>query len=261
MYNEKAIISQWIADMYDWNETYTDDVEFAITLIGEESKRVLEIACGSGRFMIPLAKAGHQVIGLDFDEFMLDKIAAKISNEKVEWYKADVIHEEWPTEFDVVVLGANFLYNIVSDLNYEQAQELVIRKAANSLKDGGYVFIDCGYTKNPEQWFNNPVPNVVWEGTDSHGNFGRMTLLDSVYDERSRMNRFVRKFELVLNDGSRVEEEIPSEKHFASLEQIHQWLSKAGFFIEKEYGDYNHNPISESTHRAIIWARKMSTAE
>ena len=91
MYNEKAIISQWIADMYDWNETYTDDVEFALTLMGEEPKRVLEIACGSGRFMIPMAKAGHQVVGLDFDEFMLDKITAKISNEKVEWYKADVI--------------------------------------------------------------------------------------------------------------------------------------------------------------------------
>ncbi|MBQ7796605.1 MAG: class I SAM-dependent methyltransferase [Lachnospiraceae bacterium] len=261
MYNEKAIISQWIADMYDWNETYTDDVEFALSLMGENPKRVLEIACGSGRFMIPVAKAGHHVIGLDFDEFMLDKIAAKISNEKIEWYKADVIHEEWDTGFDVVVLGANFLYNIVSDLDYEQAQELVIQKAANALNVGGYVFIDCGYTQSPEKWFNHPEPNVVWEGIDSHGNFGKMTLLDSSYDEKSRMNKFVRRFEMVLKDGSNVEQEIPSEKHFASLEQIHHWLLKAGFVIEKEYGDYHCNPISESTSRAIIWARKMKETE
>lgn len=256
MYNEKAIISQWIADMYDWNETYTDDVDFAISLMGENPKRVLEIACGSGRFMVPMAKAGHHVVGLDFDEFMLGKISAKISDEKVEWYKADVIHEEWDTGFDVVFLGANFLYNIVSDLNYEQAQELVIQKAAKSLNDGGYVFIDCGYTQTPEKWFNNPGANVVWEGTDSYGNFGKMTLVDSVYDVKSRINRFVRRFEMTLKDGSHLEQEIPSEKHFASLEQIHQWLLDAGFVIEAEYGDYNCNLISESTNRAIIWAKK-----
>ena len=227
-----------------------------LSLMDGKPKRVLEIACGSGRFMIPMAKAGHQVVGLDFDEFMLDKITAKITDEKIEWYKADVIHEEWPTGFDVVVLGANFLYNIVSDLNYEQAQELVIQKAANALNNGGYVFIDCGYTQFPEKWFNNPEPNVVWEGMDSHGNFGKMTLLDSAYDENSRMNRFARRFDMILSDGSSIIQEIPSEKHFASLEQIHQWLSDVGFIIEKEFGDYQCSQINESTSRAIIWARK-----
>lgn len=35
-----------------------------------------------------------------------------------------------------------------------------------------------------------------------------------------------------------------------------QWLETAGFEVEKIYGDYMKNPISETTNKAIIWARK-----
>lgn len=258
MYNEKDIIAQWNADMYDLNETYTDDVEFALTFMGTSPKKILEIACGSGRFLVSMAKAGHDVTGLDFDEYMLGKIADKVTNEKIKWNKADVICDDWGAGFDIVILGANFLYNIVSDMNYEQAQELMVQKSSNALAVGGHIFIDCGYTQYPEKWFNNPNANVVWEGEDSHGNYGKMVLLDSAYDAESRINTFIRRFELVLADGSTLVQEIPSEKHFATLEQIHKWLAESGFVIEQECGDYQGNPISETTHRAIIWAKKVS---
>lgn len=128
MYNEKDIISKWNSEMYDCNETDTNDVEFALSVIGVESKRILEIACGSGRFLVPMANAGHNVTGLDFDEHMLNRIATKTaSTQNIHWHKSDVINDEWETGFDVVLLVANFLSNIVSDMDYEQAQELMIK--------------------------------------------------------------------------------------------------------------------------------------
>jgi len=45
-------------------------------------------------------------------------------------------------------------------------------------------------------------------------------------------------------------------KHIPTLLQVHEWLDKAGFKIVSEYGDYNGNQISETTHKAIIWAKK-----
>ncbi len=85
-----------------------------------------------------------------------------------------------------------------------------------------------------------------------------MVLLDSTYDEKSRINTFIRRFEMVLADGSTLVQEIPSEKHFAILEQIHKWLAEFGFVIEQEYGDYQGNSISKITHRANIWVKKVS---
>lgn len=256
--NEKSIISKWIADMYDKNETDTNDVEFALSVIASELKRILEIACGSGRILVPFAKAGHYVTGLDFDEYMLNKIESKsIGMNNITWRKADVINDYWGKGFDVVVLAGNFLFNIVSDIDYEKAQELIIQKAASSLIPGGKIYIDYGYTLNPENWFCNPNEHVVWEGTDSDGNTGKMMLLDSTFNNKSGINKFIRRFELKCANGEIIKQDIHSTKHFATLEQIHTWLKSAGFVIEQEYGDYNRNPINENTSRAIIWAKKI----
>lgn len=257
MYNEKEIIAQWNADMYDLNRPGIEDVAFALTLMGEAPKKVLEIACGSGRFLIPMAKAGHDVTGLDFDEYMLERIARKTTAQNLKWRRADVVSEDWGTGFDVVVLGDNFLVNIVSDMDYEQSQKLMIQKSADALAVGGHVFVDYGYTAHPEEWFAHPGENVIWEGTDSCGNFGRMALRENTYDAESRIARFVRRFDMTLADGSVLVQEIPSHKHIASLEQLHRWLEEAGFVIERECGDYQGHEISEATSRAILWARKI----
>lgn len=98
---------------------------------------------------------------------------------------------------------------------------------------------------------------MIWEGKDSDGNAGRMILLNGTFDKESGINRFVRRFELKLADGEVIVEDIPSLKHFATLEQIHSWLSSAGFIVKEVYGDYNYNPIDEKTNRAIIWAKKI----
>ncbi|MGN0250690.1 MAG: class I SAM-dependent methyltransferase [Oliverpabstia sp.] len=258
MYNEKDIISKWNSEMYDCNETDTNDVEFALSVIGIEPKHILEIACGSGRFLVPMANAGHNVTGLDFDEHMLNRIATKISgNQNIRWHKSDVINDEWENGFDIVLLVANFLSNIVSDMDYEQAQELMIKKSADALVSGGYVLIDYAYTFYPEKWFNNPNPNIVWQGTDSEGNSGKMVLLNNTYDTETGIAKCTRRFEMTLVDGSSLIQEIPTEKHFATIEQVREWLKRSGFVIENEWGDYQGNPISENTSRAIIWAKKM----
>lgn len=258
MYNEKDIISKWNSEMYDCNETDTNDVEFVLSVIGIEPKQILEIACGSGRFLVPMANAGHNVTGLDFDEHMLNRIATKISsNQNIRWHKSDVINDEWENGFDIVLLVANFLSNIVSDMDYEQTQELMIKKSADALVSGGYVLIDYAYTFYPEKWFNNPNPNIVWQGTDSEGNSGKMVLLNNTYDTETGIAKCTRRFEMTLVDGSSLIQEIPTEKHFATIEQVREWLKRSGFVIENEWGDYQGNPISENTSRAIIWAKKM----
>lgn len=50
MYNEKDIIAQWNADMYDLNETCTDDVELALTLMGAAPKRFWKLPAAAGVF-------------------------------------------------------------------------------------------------------------------------------------------------------------------------------------------------------------------
>lgn len=257
MFNEDEIISRWVADMYDQNETETDDVDFLLSIVGRQPKQILEIACGSGRILVPLAKAGYTVTGLDFDEYMLAKIPPKANGLKnIAWRKADVIHDDWGAGFDAVVLAGNILFNIISDMEYEEAQRLLAQKASGALVPGGSVYIDYGYTVHPEKWFDDPTERVIWQGMDRGGNFGRMVLSGSTFDKESGITRSTRRFELTLANGETITQAIPCMKHFATLEQLHQWLDSAGCTVEEEYGSYRREPIGENTGRVIIWARK-----
>lgn len=258
MDKKDVIIANWLVDLYEQQETQTEDVEFLLSLIGSEAKRILEVACGSGRILVPLARAGHQVTGIDFDEGMLNKIAEKSAGlNNISWAKLDAIAQEWGTGFDVVIIAGNLLFNIITEMDYAKAQELLITKASQSLATGGCLLIDYGYTLHPERWFDTPEEMVVFEGTDCDGNTGKMILYNSSYNITNGIVRFMRKYELRTPDGSIVEKEIEAIKHFATLDQIHAWLVSAGFRIEEEYGDYSYHPIGENTHHAIIKARKL----
>jgi len=261
LFNEKDVIAKWIADIYDQNETQTYDIDFMLPLFGQKPKRILEVACGSGRILVPLAKAGHTVYGIDADGFMLEKISAKAEGlSNIQWHKADAVNEDWGTGYDLVVLAGNILYNIVSDGDYAKAQEALIKKAASSLVKNGYVYIDY----KPQHSLTKFTPssksdkmNIVWEGYDTDGNFGKMMSYGSTYDAETQINSFIRRFELTLKSGETITQDIPSQKHFATLKQLHEWLHDAGFIIEHEYGNYNKDPISDKTHGAIIYAQKI----
>ena len=258
MYNEDQLFSKWAAEMYDRDETGAEDVDFALYLIGLRPRRVLDVACGSGRFLVPLARAGHTAEGFDFDPAMLERIPLRAGDTggfKVR--QADAVRDIWGGGFDVVLLAANLLFNIVSDtMSYPAAQRLLIDKAAAALRPGGHVFIDYDYTLHPERRFADSGPRVIWEGMDSSGQGGRMTLLDSSYDQRTRILRFTRRLELDLPDGRVAVQDIPSYKHFATLALLHTWLGRAGLTLAGEWGDYDRRPIGEDTSRAILWARK-----
>ena len=265
MFSEKTIISKWVADIYDQKETEMEDVDFLLSILGPAPKRILEVCCGSGRILVPLAKAGHRVTGFDADECMLAKIptkAEKLGN--IEWRAADAVHGGWGEGFDVVMLAANILYNIVSDMDYEKAQALFIRKAAAALAPGGVVYIDYQpgghclvHPEKAAKRRNSRHEWVVWEGRDGDGNYGKMSLFGGSYVPATRIDTFTRRFELTLQSGETIRQELPCSKHFATLEQLHGWLADAGFSIEQEYGDYQRSPISRKTHRAIILARKI----
>lgn len=258
MFKEEKIIADWSADMYEIDETETADVEFLLNCLGTTPKHILEIACGSGRILVPLAKAGHTAVGLDMDEAMLCKIPAKAEGvDNITWQMADAIEDDWGSGYDVIVIAGNFLMNIVSKESPEDAQKVLIEKAKSALKPGGTLYIDYNYTYYPQNWYIHPGERVIWQGTDSHGTSGRMLLCDSTYEAETGLIRSIRRFELETADGQRIRKEIPSVKHFVSLEQLHTWLNAAGFRIEEEYGDYAGNPICEATGRAIICAILM----
>ncbi len=51
--------------------------------LGEPSKRVVDLGCGSGRIVVPLAVAGHEVVGVDSDQKSIDLCCDALQAQKV----------------------------------------------------------------------------------------------------------------------------------------------------------------------------------
>ena len=268
MSNENEIIKDLGAELYDQHETETDDVKFILSVIGAQPKKILEVGCGSGRILVPLAKAGHNVTGFDMDESMLERIPAKATGlNNIAWHEADALHDEWGAGFDVVVLAGNILFNIEieCETEYKKAQELFIQKAADALVPGGYVYIGYSPFAPNGRTLTRPAGqscdddgSIVWswEGTDDDGNFESVALTRGSFNEETGMLRATSYFEQRLANGKVIKEETERVKHYATLEQIRGWLSNAGFVIELECENFDKSPINDDSCEVMIYARK-----
>lgn len=260
-------IEPHVAEIYDQIETYSDDVELLCRLIGGRGPwHILEPFCGTGRVLIPLAADaqhptdGHMLVGLDQAKGMLARARMKIERlpEKVQrritLAEADVTREVWPQGFDLVVLGGNCFYELATP----DEQEGCIVSAAASLDPGGYVYVDNNHMEGDldESWRRPGVSRGGLNGTCADGTRIESTSETIWYDAPRRLVRFRRRTQVTLPDGSFVEKECVQQKHPVSAVEVQAWLETHGFVVEQLYGDRAGNPYTETSGRAIFWARK-----
>ena len=246
----------WYADIYEQQVLQADEVEFILDIVGCEPKNILEVACGGGRILIPLAKSGHNVTGFDFDKFMLEKCQSKAKNmQNCTCYLADAVTEDWGNGFDIVVLAGNILLNIETKMDYMQSQKLFIEKVFDCIHQGGYLYLDIDNT-DALQSYSDSSERVIFEGIDDLGTNGQYSICDGSYDNQTQIASFRRKTVIISKNGDKQVFEQSSSKHFPKLHQVKSWLADVGFEITKAFGDYNGNPLTDESRRIIIWAKK-----
>ena len=68
-----------IAALYDMeHDEVHDDVELYAAIAEQVEGRILEMGCGSGRLLVPLAQSGHAITGIDRSAVMLERARARI---------------------------------------------------------------------------------------------------------------------------------------------------------------------------------------
>jgi SAM-dependent methyltransferase len=254
-----------VAEIYDLFETEQNDVELLRRLIGATcSLRILEPFCGTGRLLLPLAQDGHELVGMDAAHFMLARLRQKLSalpakaQERVQLIEADVLEVDWPSGFDVVVLGGNCFYELAS----AKEQETCIAQAARSLRPDGYLFLDNDHMEGllDESWRRpGRHPTIFPQGTCADGvrleGFSELLW----FDAERRLARSRRSIRLTYPDGRVEEKSYVQQKHPPSTEEMSQWLVKHGFVVEQLFGDKTGSPYAEASPRAVFWARRVSS--
>jgi SAM-dependent methyltransferase len=131
--------------MNDWmpmdEEQSKLQIDAIIQLLGETPLDIVDVGCGDGRILIPLAMAGHRVVGLDIDSAAINACSSICADmdldvNLIDGNISDVLPLSEPVDA-IVCCGQTFM--LLWDVD-EAVETMKLFKA--SLRKGGVVILD-----------------------------------------------------------------------------------------------------------------------
>lgn len=134
----QGLIAEWYDD---WLKERTNDKDHYLEFFKDFAGRVLELACGTGRLLIPIAEAGVTIDGLDSSEDVLNVLRRKAANlglKGIELYNQSMEDFDLATQYDAIFVASGSFQLLTST-----------EKAVNSLKcirrhlsEAGFFIVD-----------------------------------------------------------------------------------------------------------------------
>ncbi len=131
------------AEYYDFDHAIALDVGFYLDFARRCGSPILELACGTGRLIVPLAEAGFEVYGVDLSDNMLAVCRRKV-NEK---HLADRVHLTLANmaSFDLPRKGFALAYVALRSFMHLLTQDdqlSCLQSVYQHLRPGGYFIVD-----------------------------------------------------------------------------------------------------------------------
>jgi SAM-dependent methyltransferase len=254
----------FVAEFYDYVVPYRErpDVAFFVEMAREASGPVLELGCGTGRILIPTARAGMEIVGVDLSRRMLSICREKLSREpadlqsRVRLIEADMRQFDLRMPFRLVTLPFRSFQHLLT----VDAQLSCLRSIHRHLVEGGRMVLDV---------FNPSLAHLVEErylgefgeepaflmpdgrrvvrrhrclARDLSSQILTAEMIYTVFHPQGREERLVHRFQM---------------RYLFRFEAEHL-LSRAGFEVQQVYSDYDRSRFgSKSPGELIVVARKV----
>jgi SAM-dependent methyltransferase len=246
------------AQFYDWENARTlgrRDVPFWTRVVRRERGRVLELGCGTGRLLAPLARAGARIVGVDYSEAMLAqgrrRVASVPKPRRPARVRGDIRALPFPADHFRVVLAP---YGMLQSLTSDPDLDAGIAEAVRVLQPGGLFGVDL-------------VPDLVsWDEYRSQVRLrGRtrrgesIVLVESVRQDRKRGLTIFDESFVRVTGRRRVPHRFSLTFRTLPIDAVIARLERAGLEIDAVLGDYAGGPWDPRADVWIVIARKPGT--
>lgn len=244
-----------IVDLYDLeHDDFTDDVELLIELAELGDGPILELGCGTGRVLLPLAQAGHEVIGVDASQPMLDVAAGRAREHEVETtlHLGDMANPALVPggPFGLIVASLNSIMHLNAD-----QQRTMITTAFGALIPGGRLVID---TLNPSiSQLNHLLNNTHLEGSWTEESGGTIDKWGhrKPGDDPQVIDTLI-WYDRIDRDGSLQRIRTRFDLRYVHQSELALLLEIAGFSHVDWYGSYELDPWDSDADRIFAVAHK-----
>jgi SAM-dependent methyltransferase len=245
----------WEADLYDLTTASVSeqDVPFYTALAADAGGPVLELACGTGRVLVPCAAAAGGGAGVDLSPAMLRRASARLAaaglNDRVELHLGDMRTVRLQRRFPLVTIPFRSMFHLADDHGWLAALATVRAHLEPGGRFAGDVFV--------------PDPELIAGRQDHHGFAGevrhpdtgrRVALWEHTSFDPVGQVALKRRVTEVLDDEGLVLERRHRllEVHFRYPGEVLRLLEAAGFSVDQLFGGFDGRPL-DSAAEELIW--------
>lgn len=242
------------AGTYDLlNHLSEKESKFYFDLAVLQEGPILDVACGTGRFTIPLAERGFDITGLDITPEMLKlaKQKAELNNVSVNWVHADARKFELSRKYRFIFTTGNSFQHFLDRASVDGLLGSVYRHLD---EDGVFTF----ETRNPTISIltaDEEVEKDAGSWTDSYGYQCSSTYRRS-YDHKSQLEHYIftnRRWQEVSKVVETIE---PFVLRYFFPQELESLLFYYGFELVEMYGDFDKSPFQADSPLMVCICRK-----
>lgn len=249
------------ADFYDkLLDEHIQDIPLWIEYTQKCKSPILELACGTGRVLIPLAKEGFEVTGLDSNESMLKKAKEKIKKEnqevqnRIKLIKSDMTDFQIKKKFNLILI----VFNSFQHLLTIQDQDNCLKSIDRHLTDNGKLVITVFYPDltRPEGILRKENFKLVQDYPEKGD---KTELLCYQYFNHKKQETDVS----YLVDTQKPNGQLQRKKmsftiHYFFPSEFERMLISNGFVVEDLFGNFDKSQFTGKSPFMIFVARKAS---
>jgi len=252
-----AATASRLSELYDLDVgDKSDDLDFYRAMAKRTGGPILELACGTGRVAIPLARDGHRVVGLDASAAQLARARtnATAANVAVELVPGDIRDFTLPEPFALVVIPfTSFLI-----LTPEERPAALARIREHLAGDG--LFVLDVFQPDPEKIAGADGAVVqLWTRTEPRTGNVVVKTVSSVADVDGVT--FSSIYEDIDAGGASRRYARSARLHYLYRRELELLLESCSFTVDALYGDYDLSPVDPRSPRLIAVARRRERGE
>jgi SAM-dependent methyltransferase len=234
------------AELYDLVAPASVEMQrFYVDTAGGPGRTVLDLACGTGRFSVPLVESGAEVTGGDLSATMLERARASAAGHGVDikFVQLDMREFELDTRFDSVVIAANSLMHLHTHEDFARCFSTVRRH----LKPKGKLLFDV-FVPSPALLILAPGQRQH-VNTFTHPSLGQVAIEETIsYEPISQVSHVEWYWSTPTSQDFR---RTPLKLRQIYPQELPLLLSLGGLNLRDRYGDFAFGPIHASSRHQV----------
>ncbi len=255
------IYDRYSSEFYDYHAK-RGDVQFYVDFAAESEGAVLEIGCGTGRLLIPTARAGFHITGLDNSKEMLEICGRKLNDEssevrgRVNLVCADMRDFDLKSKFSLVTIPFgpfNYLVSVEEQIRCLHCIKL-------HLRDTGALVMDLWYPNLRELSASEEGAEIVSSETPFFMPDGRSVtwgIRNASVDYNRQVIHEEMFYDIRYPDGHEEHMVYPSPMRYFFRYEVEHLLARTGFRTESVYAGFDREPFGSKYPSELVFvARK-----